>query len=71
MAPHFALWIRIMMEARPKCAQMYTKEGGGIHGLFGAQRRILMGYTTTFMNQIRQGSSGFNFTLITLLKKCE
>lgn len=40
MAPHFALWIRIMMEARTKCAQMYIKEGGGIHGLCGAQKGI-------------------------------
>lgn len=71
MAPHFALWIGIMMEASPKCAQMYITEAGGIHGLFGAQKGIWMGYTTTIMNQIRPGSFGFNLTVISLLKKCE
>lgn len=40
MAPHFALWIRIMMEARPKCAQMYITEDGGIHGPLIAQKGI-------------------------------
>lgn len=40
MTHHFALLIKIMMEARPKCAQMYITEGGGIHGLFGAQKGI-------------------------------
>lgn len=71
MAHHFALWIMIMMEARPKCAQMNITEDGGIHGLIGAHKGIWMGNTTTFMNQIRPGSFGFNLTVITPLKKCE
>lgn len=71
MEHHFALMIKIMMEARPKCAQMYISQGGGIHGLFGAQKEIWMGNTTMFMNQIRPESFGINLTLITLLKKYE
>lgn len=71
MVYHLALRIKIMMEARPKCAQMCITEGGGIYGTFGAQRRIWMGYTTTFMFQIRPESFGLNLTIITLLKKYE
>lgn len=71
MVHHFALWIMIMMEAKPKCAQMNITEDGGIHGLFGAHMRIWMGYTTMFMNQIRPESFGFNLTVISLLKKYE
>lgn len=40
MVHHFALWIMIMMEAKPKCAQMNITEDGGIHGLIGAHMRI-------------------------------
>lgn len=71
MKHHFALMIKIMMEARPKCAQMYISQGGGIYGLFGAQKEIWMGNTTMFLNQIRPESFGFILTLITLLKKYE
>lgn len=32
MVYHLALRIKIMMEARPKCAQVNITEAGGMHG---------------------------------------
>lgn len=71
MVLYFALWIRIMMEHKPKFAQVNITVDGGIHGMLSAQRLIWMASTIQCINQTKPESFGLTMTNILLSKKWE